>query len=112
MIDYLVIKCQLLIVAHVMKSHQTGWKLLDRYFKTQGIQRTTWKGANRTASYGNSFQFASYIFQRPNFKHPYKKGYKILKLKFTYFVLYQYSFMSSKKIQLHLMLTVKKNMFS
>ena len=48
-------------------SHGNGWKLLDRHFKTQGIQKNFWKGARTTASYDNRvFNFFHTVFQRRN----------------------------------------------
>ena len=89
--------------------------MLDRHFKTQGIQKTTLKNAKRTASYDNkALNLLHTFFGGPTLSIYKKKGYKILKLKLTYFIrmLYQYSFMPNKKIRLNMMPTMKKTMFS
>jgi len=63
--------------------------MLDRHFETQGIQKkNTLKIAERTASYDNrAFNLLHTFFRGPSLNIYKKNGYKILKLKFTYFIL-------------------------
>jgi len=56
------------------------WLKIARHFKTQGIQKTIWKGAKKATSYDSrSFNLIHTFFGDPSI---YKKNYEFLKLKF------------------------------